>query len=49
MEDINDADYVQAIIVCEDFQIRNFGDPHDIYDQRDTLLIIIYHSTPGLA
>ena len=38
MEDITDADYVQAIIVCKDFQIRNFGDSHDIYAQRDTLL-----------
>ena len=49
MEDITDADYVQAIVVCKDFQIRNFGNSHDIYAQRDTLLIIIYHSAPGLT
>ena len=48
MEDINDADYVHAIKVCKDFQIRNFGDSH-IYAQRNTLLTIIYHSAPGLS
>ena len=48
MEDINDADYVHAIIVCKDFQIRNFGDSH-ICAQRNTLLTIIYHSAPGLS
>ena len=49
MEDINDADYVHAIIVCKDFQIRNFWDSHDIYAQTNTLLTIIYHSAPGLS
>ena len=49
MEDINDADYVHAIIVCKYFHIRNFGDSHDIYAQTNTLLTIIYHSAPGLS
>ena len=49
MEDFNDADYAHAIIVCKDFQIRNFEDFHDIYAQTNTLLTIIYHSAPGLS
>ena len=49
MEDINDADYVRAIIVCKDFQIRNFEDSHDIYAQTNTLLTIIYHSATGFS
>ena len=29
MEDITDADYVQAKIVCKDFELRNLGEYHD--------------------
>ena len=30
MEDITDADYVQAKIVCKDFKIKKLGEYHDL-------------------
>ena len=39
MEDITDADYAHAKRVCKDFEIRCFGEYHDLYVQRDTLLL----------
>ena len=39
MEDITDADYVQSKRVCQDFQIKNLGEYHDMYVQSDTLLL----------
>ena len=37
--EITDADYPHVKRVCEDFQVRNFGDYHDLYVQSDTLLL----------
>ena len=39
MEDIADADDVHAKRVCKDFEIKNLGKYHDLYDQRDPLLL----------
>ena len=39
MEDITDADYVHAKIVCKDFEIKNLGEYHDLHVQSDTLLL----------
>ena len=34
MEDITNADYAYAKIVCNDFEIKNLGEYHDLYVQR---------------
>ena len=39
MEDITDADYAHSKRVCKDFEIKTFGDYHDLYLQSDTLLL----------
>ena len=39
MEDITDADYMHAKRVCTDFEIKNFGEYHDLYLKSDTLLL----------
>ena len=39
MEDIIVADNKHAKIVCKDFEIKNLGEYHDLYVQRDTLLL----------
>ena len=39
MEDITDADYAHAKRVCKDFEINNLGEYHDLYVQRDILLL----------
>ena len=39
MEDITDADYVHTKRVCKDFEIKNLEEYHDLYVQRDTLLL----------
>ena len=39
MEYIADADYVHAKGVCKDFQIKNFGEYHDLYVQSNALLL----------
>ena len=39
MEDIIDADYMHAKSVCKDFEIKIFGEYHDLYLKRDTLLL----------
>ena len=38
MEDITDSDYNHAKRVCKDFQIKNFGENHDLYLKSGTLL-----------
>ena len=38
-EDITDADLRHVKRVCEDFQIKDFGEYHDLYVQSDTLLL----------
>ena len=37
MEDITSSDYAHANRVCNDFEIKNLGEYHDLYDQCDTL------------
>ena len=39
MEDIPDADYTHAKVVCKDFEIKDLGEYHDLYVQRNTLLL----------
>ena len=39
IEDITDADYAHAKIVCKDFEIKNLGEYHDLYVQSNTLLL----------
>ena len=39
MEDITDADYPHAKRVYEHFEIKNIGEYHDLYVQRDTLML----------
>ena len=40
MEDITDADYTHAKRACKDFKIKNLGEYHDLYVQRDTVLLV---------
>ena len=39
MEDITDTDYTHANTICKDFEIKNLGEYHDLFVQRDTLLL----------
>ena len=39
MKDIIDAGYTHAKRVCKDFEIKHFGDYHDLYLKSDTLLL----------
>ena len=39
MEDITDADYAHAKRVCNDFEIKNLGEYHNLYVQSVTLLL----------
>ena len=39
MEDITDADYIFAKRVCQDFEIKNLGEYHNLYFKSDTLLL----------
>ena len=39
MTDIADADYVFAKRVCQDFEIKNLREYHNLYFKRDTLLL----------
>ena len=41
MEDITDADYLHAKRFCKDFEIKHFGEYHDLHAQRDTLLLAV--------
>ena len=41
MEDITDADYMYAKRVCQDFEIKNIGQYHDLYLKSDTLLLTV--------
>ena len=45
MEDITDADYAHAKRVCKDFEVKNLGEYHDLYVQRDILLLAMYLKT----
>ena len=39
MEDITDVDYRHANKVFNEFRLKNLGEYHDLYVQRDTLLL----------
>ena len=39
MEDITDEGYTHTNRVNKNFQIKNLGERHDLYVQRDTLLL----------
>ena len=39
MESITDLDYNYAKRVCKDFEIKIFGEYHDLYPKNDTLLV----------
>ena len=39
MEDITDADYINAKRVCRDFEIKHLGEYHDLYLKSDALLL----------
>ena len=39
VEDVSDADHASIIRVCKDFEIKFFGEYHDLYVQIDTLLL----------
>ena len=39
MEGITDADYMHGKRVCKDFEIKHFGQYHDLYLKSDTLLL----------
>ena len=40
MEDIADADYMHAKRICKDFEIKKFGQYHDLYLKSDILLLV---------
>ena len=40
LEGINDADYAHAQKVWEVFEIKNYGEYHDLCSQSDTLLLV---------
>ena len=39
MEDITDVDYMHAKKVCNNFEINNLGQYHDLHVKSDTLLL----------
>ena len=39
MEHIADAGYIHANRDCKDFEIKNWGEYHDLYFKSDTLLL----------
>ena len=38
LKNITDADYTHAQRVCKDFEIKSFGEYHDLYLKSDVLL-----------
>ena len=40
-------DYVHAKRVCKDFEIKHWGEYHDLYIQSDTLLLADVFENPG--
>ena len=38
LKNITDADYTHAKRVCKDFEIKSFGEYHDLYLKSDVLL-----------
>ena len=48
MEDITDVDYRHARRVFKNFNNKNLGDYHDLYDQSDTLFLKLLTDIDGL-
>ena len=44
MDDITDADYTQKKRVCKDFEIKNVGEYHDLYNQSYTFLADVFNN-----
>ena len=40
MEDISDLDYNHAKRFCKDFEIKNFGEYHELHLKSDALLLV---------
>ena len=40
MEEITNANYMHGKRVCEDFEIKNLGEYHDLHLKSDTLLLV---------
>ena len=40
MEDVTDADYMDTKRVCKDFEIKDLGEYHDLYLNRDTSRLV---------
>ena len=39
MEEITNANYMHGKRICEDFEIKNLGEYHDLHLKSDTLLL----------
>ena len=39
IEETTDSDYMHGKRVCKDFNIKNFGEYHDLYLMKDTLFL----------
>ena len=44
MEDIKDADYMQAKRVCKNFEIKNLGDYNNLEFKNDTLFLAVFEN-----
>ena len=42
MEDITASDYGHAKSACKDFEIKNFGEYHDLYSKSERLLLTVF-------
>ena len=48
--DITDANYTHAKTVCENFEIKNLCEYHDLYGQSDTLLLAdVFENIPNMC
>ena len=45
MEDITDTNHMHAKRVCKDFEIKNFGEYHDLYLKNDHYFQLIFLKT----
>ena len=41
MEDINNTNYMHEKVICQDFEIKNLEEYHNLYLQGDTLLLAV--------
>ena len=50
MEKITDAYYMHGRRVCEDFEIKNLAEYHDLYLKRYTFLLIdVFENVTGMC